>query len=96
MVVVLLLFLLLFVVNLADAYESTHFNPEHDRETGFRTRSVLTVPSLSSDGSVLLDLLFSDYWLFVISVVIVDCWLLLLLYCCLLIVVCWLLVIVVC
>src|SRR5262249_28976044 len=31
-------------LNLADAYESPDFNPEVDRRTGYRTRSILCVP----------------------------------------------------
>ena len=31
-------------LNLPDAYESPDFNPEVDRRTGYRTRSILCVP----------------------------------------------------
>jgi len=34
-------------LNIADAYQDDRFNPEVDRETGFRTRSILCVPMLN-------------------------------------------------
>ena len=37
-------------VRVADAYESPLFNPETDRQTGFRTRSMLSVPVAGADG----------------------------------------------
>ena len=37
-------------VNLADAYLSPHFNPEVDRRTGYRTRSILGLPFLDRQG----------------------------------------------
>jgi adenylate cyclase len=38
------------VVNLADAYADTRFNREVDAVTGYRTRSVLTVPVTTREG----------------------------------------------
>lgn len=38
---------------IADAYQDPRFNPEVDRKTGFRTRSILTVPLKDSTGAVL-------------------------------------------
>lgn len=39
-------------VNVEDAYKDIRFNPEVDRRTGFRTRSVLCVPLFSRDGRI--------------------------------------------
>jgi len=33
------------IVNIADAYEDARFNPEFDKKTGFRTKSILCIPS---------------------------------------------------
>ena len=41
------------VVNLADAYKSPYFQPHYDRITGFRTKSMLTVPMLTSRHRVI-------------------------------------------
>ncbi|MBK8915476.1 MAG: SpoIIE family protein phosphatase [Phycisphaerales bacterium] len=38
------------VVNVPDAYADPRFNPQVDRQTGFRTRNVLTFPLESIDG----------------------------------------------
>lgn len=38
------------VINVADAYRDPRFNPEGDRRSGFRTRSVLSVPLPGLDG----------------------------------------------
>ncbi|MDI6733333.1 MAG: HD domain-containing protein, partial [Planctomycetota bacterium] len=35
------------VVNIPDAYKDSRFNPEIDRQTGFRTRSILCAPMLN-------------------------------------------------
>ena len=40
------------VVNVADAHEDRRFNPDFDRKTGYRTRSVLCVPVIGRDGQV--------------------------------------------
>jgi adenylate cyclase len=40
------------LVNVVDAYEDERFNPAFDRQSGFRTRSVLCVPVMSRDGRV--------------------------------------------
>ena len=37
-------------VNIADAYADPRFNPEVDRKTGYRTRSILCVPVLNKHG----------------------------------------------
>ncbi|HKJ23843.1 MAG TPA: GAF domain-containing protein, partial [Myxococcota bacterium] len=40
-------------LNIADAYGDTRFNPEIDRRTGYRTRTVLAAPVLNRDGKVI-------------------------------------------
>jgi len=40
------------VINIPDAYEDERFNPEIDRRTGFRTRSILAVPLLDYSGRI--------------------------------------------
>jgi len=40
------------IVNIADAYLDDRFNPEFDRRTGYRTRSVLCVPVFNRDGRI--------------------------------------------
>ena len=40
------------IVNIADAYEDPRFNPEFDKMTGYRTRSVLCVPVHDRDGNI--------------------------------------------
>lgn len=40
-------------VNLADAYLDPRFNPEFDRQTGYRTRALLCLPLLSSNGTLI-------------------------------------------
>jgi adenylate cyclase len=37
-------------VNIADAYADPRFNPEVDRKTGYRTRSILCVPVINKHG----------------------------------------------
>ena len=37
-------------VNIPDAYADSRFNPEVDRKTGYRTRSILCVPVLNKQG----------------------------------------------
>jgi phosphoserine phosphatase len=39
------------VLNIADAYADPRFNPEVDRQTGYRTRNLLTCPLLGLDGA---------------------------------------------
>jgi adenylate cyclase len=39
-------------VNIADAYEDARFNPETDRQTGYRTRSVLCGPVKNLHGEI--------------------------------------------
>jgi len=39
--------------NVADAYKDPHFNPEFDRKSGFRTRSVLAVPMRTRRGEII-------------------------------------------
>ena len=39
-------------LNVADAYADPRFNPDVDRETGFRTRSILSVPLLDYRGQL--------------------------------------------
>lgn len=40
------------ILNIPDAYTDARFNPEIDRKTGFRTRSILTIPLLSFDDEL--------------------------------------------
>lgn len=40
------------IINLPDAYADPRFNREVDRKTGYRTRSMLTVPLMSFDGTL--------------------------------------------
>jgi adenylate cyclase len=40
------------VLNIPDAYDSPHFFPSVDRETGYRTRSVLCMPIRNRAGEV--------------------------------------------
>ena len=40
-------------LNIADAYDDSRFNPEIDRRTGYRTRSVLAAPVLNREGEVI-------------------------------------------
>jgi phosphoserine phosphatase RsbU/P len=39
--------------NVADAYADPRFNPEFDKRTGFRTRSIIAAPILDSGGKLL-------------------------------------------
>ncbi|MEW6778133.1 MAG: GAF domain-containing sensor histidine kinase, partial [Bdellovibrionota bacterium] len=41
------------IVNIPDAYADKRFNPEVDKKTGYRTRSILCMPIRSSTGKVL-------------------------------------------
>lgn len=41
------------VVNVPDAYEDKRFNPEIDRQTGFRTRNLLTFPLENLSGELM-------------------------------------------
>ena len=38
-------------INIPDAYADSRFNPEFDRRSGFRTRSMLTIPLVAHDGA---------------------------------------------
>ncbi len=40
------------IVNIEDAYQDARFNPEIDRQTGYRTRSVLAIPLLDHEGEL--------------------------------------------
>lgn len=40
------------LLNIPDAYADSRFNPQFDRETGFRTRSILCAPLLSHQGDL--------------------------------------------
>jgi signal transduction histidine kinase len=40
------------VENILDVYTDPRFNPEFDRQTGFRTRSVLSMPLIGSDDAL--------------------------------------------
>ena len=41
------------IVNIADAYDDPRFNPEPDRQTGYRTKSLLTYPMTGNEGRVI-------------------------------------------
>ncbi|MHC4416505.1 MAG: PP2C family protein-serine/threonine phosphatase [Planctomycetota bacterium] len=41
------------IINVPDAYADDRFNPEIDKLTGFRTRSILTVPLQAPDGRLI-------------------------------------------
>ncbi len=41
------------VVNILDAYKDTRFNPDFDRSTGFRTRSMLCMPIVARGGEII-------------------------------------------
>ncbi len=41
------------IVNVPDAYADSRFNPEVDRATGYRTRSILTLPMTGHDGELM-------------------------------------------
>src|SRR5688572_18127554 len=41
------------LVNIPDAYADPRFNPEPDRHSGYRTRTLLTLPMTSHDGAVI-------------------------------------------
>lgn len=40
------------IINIPDAHADPRFNPEIDRKTGFRTRSLLTIPLIGHDGEL--------------------------------------------
>ena len=40
-------------VNIADAYQDPRFNPDVDRRTGYRTRTILCIPMKSPEGRML-------------------------------------------
>ncbi len=41
------------IVNVADAYQDPRFNPEFDRRSGYRTRSLLGVPVVDREGRII-------------------------------------------
>lgn len=41
------------LINIDDAYRDNRFNPEFDKKTGFRTRSILCVPLQSIEGNTI-------------------------------------------
>ncbi|MCI0529299.1 MAG: GAF domain-containing protein, partial [Nitrospira sp.] len=41
------------IVNITDAYTDSRFNPKFDRETGYRTRTVLCVPVLNRKAEII-------------------------------------------
>ena len=41
------------MINLADPYADPRFNPEIDRQTGFKTRNLLTLPMIARSGEVI-------------------------------------------
>ena len=41
------------VINIKDAYEDPRFNPAFDKETGFRTKTVLAAPIFNRQGEII-------------------------------------------
>lgn len=41
------------IINIPDAYQDPRFNPEFDRRTGFRTRSILCLPLRNMQGRII-------------------------------------------
>ena len=41
------------IINIPDAHADVRFNPEIDRKTGFRTRSLLTIPLIGHDRELI-------------------------------------------
>ncbi len=41
------------IINIPDAYQDNRFNPEFDKKTGFRTRSILCVPMMNMNGGII-------------------------------------------
>ena len=41
------------IINIPDAYQDSRFNPEFDRRTGYRTRSILCVPLRNMQGDII-------------------------------------------
>jgi adenylate cyclase len=41
------------VINISDAYADSRFNPKFDRETGYRTRTVLCIPVLNRKAEII-------------------------------------------
>ncbi len=40
------------IINIPDAYKDSRFNPETDKKTGYRTRSMLTIPMRNREGEI--------------------------------------------
>ncbi len=40
-------------VNIKDAYEDDRFNREIDKKTGYRTKSILSIPVFNENNSIL-------------------------------------------
>ena len=40
-------------INIADAYSDDRFNPEVDKKTGYRTRSILCMPVVNKEGKAI-------------------------------------------
>ena len=41
------------IINIPDAYADKRFNPETDKRTGYRTKTILCVPMKNSEGSII-------------------------------------------
>jgi phosphoserine phosphatase RsbU/P len=41
------------LINIPDAYDDPRFNPEFDKKTGFRTKSILCVPMRNTQGDII-------------------------------------------
>lgn len=41
------------ILNIPDAYQDSRFNPEVDRQTGYRTHSILTMPMKNQKGEII-------------------------------------------
>ena len=40
------------IVNIIDAYEDPRFNPDIDKKTGYKTKSILCMPIVSKNGVI--------------------------------------------
>ena len=40
------------ILNIPDAYEDPRFNPDVDKKTGYKTKSILCMPIVSKDGVI--------------------------------------------
>ncbi len=41
------------IINIEDAYNDPHFNPDFDKQTGYHTQTMLTMPMRNKDGKII-------------------------------------------